>query len=145
MRKGEQGDEMRVKDRDGNMLIEGNAARRRWAEYFEELLNAQDSVEASVVAVDGDKRMPVFGRLNDRGVENYEVEEGISKMKGGKAPGLDQSVVEFLRKGGRSMVAWLVLLLNCCFETGRVPRDWCRACIVSLFKGKDASAVTRGA
>ena len=69
---------MTVKDKDGNMLIEGNAARRRWVEYFEELLNAQDSVEASVVAVDGDKRMPVFGRLNDRGVENYEVEEGMS-------------------------------------------------------------------
>ena len=53
------------------MLIEGKAARRRWAEYFEELLNVQDSVQASVVAVGGDRRMPVFGRLNDRGVKSY--------------------------------------------------------------------------
>ena len=30
--KGEQGEETRVKDRDGNILIEGKAARRRWAE-----------------------------------------------------------------------------------------------------------------
>ena len=35
----------------------------------------------------GDRRMPVFGRLNDRGVESYEVEEGMSKIKGGKVPG----------------------------------------------------------
>ena len=27
----------------------------------------------------GDRRMPVFGKLNDRGVESYEVEEGMSK------------------------------------------------------------------
>ena len=34
------------------------------------------------------------------------------------------------------MVAWLVRLLNYCFETGRVPRNWCEACIVPLYKGK---------
>ena len=77
------------------MLIEGKAARRRWAEYFEELLNVQDCVQASVVAVGGDRRMPVFGRLNDRGVESYEVEEGMSKMRGGKASGLNQYTVDF--------------------------------------------------
>ena len=33
------------------------------------------------------------------------------------------------------MIAWLVRLLNCCFETGRVPRDRCRACIIPLYKG----------
>ena len=35
----------------------------------------QDAVQASVVAVGGDRRMPVFGRLNDRGVESYEMDE----------------------------------------------------------------------
>ena len=77
--------------------------------YFDELLNAQ----MSVVAVGGEKRMHVFGMLNDRGVE-----EGISKIKGGKASGLDQCTVGCSRKGGRSMVAWLLRLFNWCFETG---------------------------
>ena len=31
---------------------------------------------------------------------------------------------------------WLVRLFNCCFETGGVPWEWCRACIVRLHKGK---------
>ena len=35
------------------------------------------------------------------------------------------------------MVPWLVRLFTCCFETGIVPGDWCRACIVLLFKGKE--------
>ena len=95
MRKGEQGKEMRVKDRNGNMLVEGQAVRNRCADYIYELLNVQNGVHASVVAVGGDRRMPVFGRLNDRGVESYEVEEGMSKMKGGKAQGSDQCALVF--------------------------------------------------
>ena len=65
------------------------------AEYFEELLNVQDCVQASVVAIGGDRRMLVFGRLNDRWVESSELEKGMSKIKGGKAPGLDQCAVDF--------------------------------------------------
>ena len=72
------------------MLVEGKAVIHRWAEYFDELLNVQNGVQASVVVIGGDRRMPVFGRLNDRAVESYEVDEGMSKMKGEKAPGLDQ-------------------------------------------------------
>ena len=37
----------------------------------------------------------MFGVLNDRGVESYEMEEGMSKMEGEKAPGLDQCTVDF--------------------------------------------------
>ena len=61
--------------------------------YQGQLLNVQDCVQAIVVAAGGDRSLPVFGRLNDIGVESYEVEEGMSKMKGGKALGLDQCSV----------------------------------------------------
>ena len=66
------------KDRDGNMLVEGKAVRHTWAKYFDELLNVQNGVQANVVAVGGVRRMLVLGRLNDRVVESYEFEEGMS-------------------------------------------------------------------
>ena len=66
--KGVQGEEMRVKDSDGNILVEGKAVRRRWAKYFDELLNVQEDVQASVLTVGGDRRMLVLGRLNGRWV-----------------------------------------------------------------------------
>ena len=58
---------MRKKDRDGNMLVEGKAVRHRWAEYFYELPNVQDSVQASFVAEGGDRRMPMFQGLMTEG------------------------------------------------------------------------------
>ena len=39
-----------------------------------------------------------FCRLNIRGVESYEVEEGLSKLKGEKAPGLEQCAVAFIKE-----------------------------------------------
>ena len=57
-------------------------------------------------------------------------------MKRGKTPELDQCTVELLKKGGRSMVAWLVRFFNCCFKNGGFPRDCCRVGFVPLYKGK---------
>ena len=74
IRKGVLGDEMRIKNRDGNMLVERKKVRHRWAEYFDELLNMQDGEQASIVVVGGYRSILVLGRLNDIGVESYEVE-----------------------------------------------------------------------
>ena len=54
MRKGKQDEGMRVKDKDGNMLVEGNAVRKRWAEYFDELMNVEDDLQESIVEAGGD-------------------------------------------------------------------------------------------
>ena len=48
-----------VKDVNGR-LLRGNEERKRWAEYFEELLNVQEDREADIVAVGG-VQVPVMG------------------------------------------------------------------------------------
>ena len=65
-----------------------------------------------------------------------EVGEAVSEMKSGKAPGLDGFPVECLKKGGISVLVWLVRLLNISFDMGVGRMDWRAACIVSLYKGK---------
>ena len=62
---------MRVKDKDCNMMVEGNAVRHIWDDYFDELLNVKDNVHASIVTLGGDRRMPVFSRLNYGGLMSY--------------------------------------------------------------------------
>ena len=51
-----------VKDVNVPILRDGVEVRRRWAEYFEQVLNVSNVREANINVV-GNWRMPVFGRF----------------------------------------------------------------------------------
>ena len=123
-----------VKDVNGR-LLRGNEARKRWAEYFEELLNVQEDREADIVAVGG-VQVSVMGEENEREITIEEVKRALNETKGGKAPGMDGVRVEMLKEGGVTVLQWLVRLFNVCFMLSIVPVDWVIACMVPLYKGK---------
>ena len=134
MRKGGSRTEETVKDVNGQLLRE-NETRKRWAEYFEELLNVQGDREADIVAVGG-VQVPVMGEENERQITKEEVKRAMNEMKGGKAPGMDGVRVEMLKEGGVTVLEWLVRVFNICFMLPVVPVDWIIACMVPLCKGK---------
>ena len=86
-----------VKDVNGR-LLRGNEARKRWAEYFEELLNVQEDKEVDIGAVGG-IQVPVMGEENKREITREEVERALDETKGGKTPGMDGVRVEMLKEG----------------------------------------------
>ena len=135
MSKGEQAREEMVKDVNGQILRDCVEVRRRWAQYFEQVLNVADVREANINAV-GNWRMPMLGDLNERAISLEEVMEAVNEIKSGKAPGLDVFPVECLKKEGMAVLEWLVRMLNLSFDMGVVPMDWRGACIVPLYKGK---------
>ena len=108
VRKGEQAREEMVKDVNGQILRDGVEVRRRWAEYFEQVLNVADVREEKINVVVGNWRMPTLGDLNERAISLKEVEEAVNEMKSGKAPGLDGFIVECFKKGGMAVFEWLV-------------------------------------
>ena len=108
--------------------------RKRWAEYFEELLNVQEDRETNIVAVGG-VQVPVMGEENEREI-TVEVKRALNETKGGKAPGMDGVRVEMLKEGGVTVLEWLVRLFNICFMLSIVPVDWVIACMAPLYKGK---------
>ena len=59
VRKGEQERDEMVKDINAQILRDGVEVRRRWAEYFEQVLNVADVREANINVV-GNWQMPVF-------------------------------------------------------------------------------------
>ena len=71
MRKGEQARDEMVKDVNGQILRDGVEAKRRWPEYFEQVLNVADVREANINVV-GNWRMPVLGNLNERAISLEE-------------------------------------------------------------------------
>ena len=62
VRKGEQARNEMVKDVNGQILRDGAEVRKRWAEYFEQVLNVADVREANINVV-GNWQMPVLGDL----------------------------------------------------------------------------------
>ena len=64
-------DEM-VKDVNGQILRDGVGVRKRWAEYFEQVLNVED-VRVANINVIGDRRMAILGELNERAISIEEV------------------------------------------------------------------------
>ena len=58
--------------------------RRRWAEYFEQVLNVADVREANVNVV-GNWRTPMLGASNGRAISLLEVRESVNETKSGKA------------------------------------------------------------
>ena len=135
VRKGEQTREEMVKDVNGRILRDGVEVRRRWAEYFEQVLNVADVREANINVV-SNWQLPVLGDMNEGAILLEKVREGVNEMKSGKAPGLDRFPVECLKKGGMAVLEWLVRLLNLSFDMGVVPMDWRSACILSCTKGR---------
>ena len=116
-----------VKDVNGQ-LLRGNEARKRWVEYFEELLNVQEDREADIVAVGG-VQMPVMGEENEREITIEEVKRALNETKGGKAPGMDGVRVEMLKGGGVTVLEWLVRLFNICFMLSIVGKVYGRVLI----------------
>ena len=64
LKKGEQARDEMVKDVNGQILCDGVEVRRRWAEYFDQVLNVADVREATINVV-GNWQMPVLGDLNE--------------------------------------------------------------------------------
>ena len=83
VRKGEQARDEIVKDVNGQILQDGDEVKRRWAEFFEQVLHVEDVREAKI-NVNVDWRMPVLGRT----ISIEEVRKAVNEMKFDKAPGL---------------------------------------------------------
>ena len=80
MKKGEQARDEMVKDVNGKILRHDVEVRRRWAEYFEQVLNVADVREANINVV-GNWRMPVLGDLNERAISLEEVREAVNEIR----------------------------------------------------------------
>ena len=126
--------EVRIKDMDGNVLTEEGAVLKRWSEYYEQLLNVDDGriamlTDARVYGIEENMRMETEVSVDD-------VRKAVKKLKKGKAPGVDGITSEMLRYGGDSILEWLTRVCRVCLAVGKVPKDWQRAIVVPLYKGK---------
>ena len=59
-----------------------------------------------------------------REVVREEIMGALKNMKGGKAAGMDDTVLEMLKNGGISIIDWFLRIFSRCRVSGVVPEDW---------------------
>ena len=72
--------------------------RKRWPEYFEQVLKVKDVREANMINVFDDRHIPLFEELNEREISLEEVMETVKELKSDKTLSLYSSRVEYLKE-----------------------------------------------
>ncbi|KAK3519797.1 hypothetical protein QTP70_004955 [Hemibagrus guttatus] len=119
-----------IKDRDGRVLTSEESVQRRWKEYFEELMNEENEREKRVEGVNS-----VEQKVEK--IRKDEVRKALKRMKSGKAVGPDDIPVEVWKCLGEAAVEFLTSLFNRVLESERMPEEWRRSVLGSIFKNKD--------
>ena len=123
-----------VKDKDGKMLKMKEAIKRRWKDYFEDLMNVKSVGEAKVTSMGMDGGRNRVGE--QEGIRREEVIKAIANLKNGKAAGVDGITAEMLKYGGEAIVDWMHRICALAWNEGKVPGDWTKAIIIPVYKGK---------
>ena len=88
-----------MKNSNGQILQDVDEVRKRCLEYFEQVMNVEVVKEANINAV-AEMRMPVMTKLNIRSISIDEVRKLVNEMKLGKAPGLNDFSVDYVKNDG---------------------------------------------
>ncbi|CAK1594622.1 unnamed protein product, partial [Parnassius mnemosyne] len=118
-----------IRDENGCMLNDEVSNLKRWKEYFESVFKSEESSGISEIKIPEEVE-------RGREISVDEIMKAMKSMKAGKAAGYDRVSLEMLRAGEGVVTGLLHTLFNLYWELKRVPEDWCKAVIVSIYKGK---------
>lgn len=119
-----------VKKEDGDLLTHPEEIKRRWKEYFDNLLNVNNCT-GEIEAIQCEDS------TTEDDITMLEVEVAVQKMKMGKATGMDEISIEMIKAAGPLGMQWLYRLLKCVWKHKCVPEDWKKGIIIPVFKKGD--------
>ena len=122
------GDVKVLRDKNGDMLTEGDKIRERWREYFNSLLNVENNREPLSEA------KPVEGPIEE--LTRKEIIEALKKMKTGKAAGCSEIKADMIKVLEEVGVDILYEVIGAVWEDETMPDDWSRSEIIPIFKQK---------
>jgi hypothetical protein len=121
-----------IKDETERLLTKDEDIKNRWREYFDKLFN-EDSGSSSIeldISSDDLNRQFVCR------IQESEVKDALKRMKGGKAMGPDEILIEVWRSLGDVAIVWLSKLFNLIFRSSKMLDEWRRNILVPIFKNK---------
>jgi len=67
-------------------------------------------------------------------INSTEIEEALSQLKNGRAPGEDKITSEMIKLGGTTTMESMKILMNKCLHIGNIPRTWQNVQVILLHK-----------
>ena len=127
-----------IRDDKGDIIKDEAARLKRWAEYFEGLLNAdepEETIDFSAYTV------PEELDINMEPPSREELDKAISLLKRNKAPGVDNITAKILKDGGDidAVREWLLRICQLIWETESTPAEWSKGIILPLPEKGDLS------
>ena len=125
-----------IRDSSGNIIKDESSRLKRWAEYFEELLNADEPEKL----IDFSNFTPADEI--DIGLDppsREELDKAISMLNRNKAPGIDNIPPELLKDGGNNIREWLLRICRLIWYKESTPDEWGKGIILPLPKKGDLS------
>jgi hypothetical protein len=113
-------------------LVKDEEIKNRWREYFDKLFNDK----SEKIAIELDDSIDTNMRFVRR-IQESEVEEALKKMKTDKTLGSDDIPIEVWRCLGDITIVWFTKLFNIIFRSNKMPDEWRRSILVSIFKNKE--------
>ena len=118
---------------DGSVL-EGSDALRRFARYFEELLDVLPPRRG--VDMTGMSPLIADPPINTQPPTLTEVEAALTRLPSGKAAGVCGIQAELLKMGGGTVLRELAAVFQSVWTSCAIPADWRRSVIVPIYKGR---------
>merc|ERR1712121_389681 len=117
-----------LKDENGKVVTGNENLKKLWKKFMEKLLNKENEWDGKVEAY------KVGGPQLE--ISQEEVKNVMKKMKYGKAGGPTGVVADMFKAGGETVVKWITNLCNSIVTEGKIPDDWTKSTMATLFKGK---------
>ena len=118
-----------IKDENGNVMVNLEAVLKRWKEFFEKLLNEENNREPRT-------EEPEVVNEEVNCVSTEEVKNAVRRMKKGKAVGPDELPVEVWKCMAEMGIKFLTRLFNRLLMGERMPEEWRRSVLISIYKKK---------
>ncbi|GJZ48687.1 methylcrotonoyl-CoA carboxylase subunit alpha [Tanacetum coccineum] len=122
-----------IKDEDGRSIVNEDAIRRRWKEYFSALFNGQR--RGRTKDVDSIGAVPQNNCYCSR-IRHAEVKEALRKMGRNKVVGPDEIPIEACRCLGGEGVGWLTIIFNKTLSRAKMPEEWRLSEVIPIYKNK---------
>jgi hypothetical protein len=112
--------------------VKDEKIKHRWRDYFDQLFNG----ETKNSTIELDDSFNDTSRRFVRRIQESGVKKDLKRMKGGKAMGPNCTPIEAWRGLRDTTIVWLTKIFNLIFWANKMPKEWRRSILVSIFKNK---------